>query len=380
MNTPAPSHLIDRAHAHFLNTQGLGLERLLAPIDEQSPTGVCVKNQGAYQTIQEARREDDPHLPRGEWQHTLKRADWPAVSAQVCRHLRDDTKDLQLASWLVEADVRQHGLCALAPCAMLLAELLRLHGLRLHPQEPGNLATHRANILRSLCNRLMPVLKQVPLCDPPHAYTWADRETAERREQRPAEPQEEGAPSLRDIAQAMAQTSLKQHQAQHLALDDALQAWEYLSQCINGCFPEDSRPSIAPVRQLLQHLQGTLQAELHRRGSPVLPASHADGLAHPRQALASDLASAEARPQPEPWTSPPSDPMQQRSEAYAMLEAAAHTLMQTDPHSPAPYLVQRAVEWGRLSTAELYRQVFIDMGGQINIFELLGLQAPAAPE
>lgn len=380
MTTPAPTHLIDPAHTHFLSTQGLGLDALLAPIDDQRPTGICVKSLGAYQTIQEARREDDPHLPRGEWQHTLKRADWPAVSAQVCHHLREHTKDLQLVTWLVEAEVRQFGLCALAPSATLMAELLRLHGLQMHPQEPANQATHRANILRSLCTRLLPVLKQLPLCAPPHPYTWVDRETAERREQRPADATQDSAPSLRDIAQAMAQTPLEQHQAQHQALHDALQAWEHLGQCINSCFPEDSRPSIAPVRYLLQHLQGAFQAELHRRGSLALPTPSAEALNHTPEAAPGTPATATAFPSPEHQATAPSDPMHQRAQAYAMLEAAAHTLMQTDPHSPAPYLVQRAVEWGRLSTAELYRQVFIDMGGQINIFELLGLQTPPAAE
>ena len=67
-----------------------------------------------------------------------------------------------------------------------------------------------------------------------------------------------------------------------------------------------------------------------------------------------------------------------RAQAYALLEQAVQTLLVTDPHSPAPYLVRRAVEWGRLSTSDLYKEVFIRMGGQINIFELLGLEVPEA--
>jgi len=67
-----------------------------------------------------------------------------------------------------------------------------------------------------------------------------------------------------------------------------------------------------------------------------------------------------------------------RAHAYELLEQAARMLLQTDPHSPAPYLVQRAIEWGRLSTSELYQELFIRKGGQLSIFELLGLETPQA--
>ena len=48
-------------------------------------------------------------------------------------------------------------------------------------------------------------------------------------------------------------------------------------------------------------------------------------------------------------------------------------LIRIDPHSPVPYLLRRAVAWGRLNTAELYQQLFIENNGQINLFELLGI-------
>jgi FtsP/CotA-like multicopper oxidase with cupredoxin domain len=39
-------------------------------------------------------------------------------------------------------------------------------------------------------------------------------------------------------------------------------------------------------------------------------------------------------------------------QAYAMLRSAAEFLVQDDPHSPVPYLVFKAIDWGRLGTAE----------------------------
>ena len=67
-------------------------------------------------------------------------------------------------------------------------------------------------------------------------------------------------------------------------------------------------------------------------------------------------------------------PIRSRADAYARLAEAADYLMHLEPHSPAPYLVQRAVEWGNLNTAELYHEVFVKFAGQLSIFELLGIE------
>ena len=69
--------------------------------------------------------------------------------------------------------------------------------------------------------------------------------------------------------------------------------------------------------------------------------------------------------------------LRDRNDAYAQLDAAADFLMRLEPHSPAPYLVRRAIEWGNLNTVALYQELFVRLGGQISIFELLGIEPEA---
>ncbi len=64
---------------------------------------------------------------------------------------------------------------------------------------------------------------------------------------------------------------------------------------------------------------------------------------------------------------------QNREEAYAMLNRISQYLMRHEPHSPGPHLVKLAAEWGALSTADLFRELFIKRQGQLNIFEVLGI-------
>ncbi len=73
---------------------------------------------------------------------------------------------------------------------------------------------------------------------------------------------------------------------------------------------------------------------------------------------------------------PPRNPITDRAHAYAQLASAAQTLREIDPHSPVPYVVQRAIAWGGLNTAQLYQELFVRQGGQISIFELLGIDLP----
>ena len=62
-----------------------------------------------------------------------------------------------------------------------------------------------------------------------------------------------------------------------------------------------------------------------------------------------------------------------RNDAYARLAEAAEYIAMDDSHSPVPYLVYKAIDWGQLNTAELYQELFVQYQGQLNIFEILGL-------
>ena len=63
-----------------------------------------------------------------------------------------------------------------------------------------------------------------------------------------------------------------------------------------------------------------------------------------------------------------------REQAYQYLSAAADYLSKEDSHSPVPYLIFKAIDWGRLNTTELYQELFVRHGGSLNIFDLVGLE------
>ena len=57
------------------------VDSVLVPIPGDDPCGEDMSFSAEFDRIQEARREDDPTVDYGEWQTTLKQADWRSVIA-----------------------------------------------------------------------------------------------------------------------------------------------------------------------------------------------------------------------------------------------------------------------------------------------------------
>ena len=63
-----------------------------------------------------------------------------------------------------------------------------------------------------------------------------------------------------------------------------------------------------------------------------------------------------------------------REEAFAMLGAVAQYFKAAEPHSPVPYLVERAVRWGRMPLEDWLRDVIREDNVVDSIRETLGTQ------
>src|ERR1700760_938612 len=87
----------------------LDLDRLLAPIALDNACGSNLRYDSIYDHIRELRRQEDTNVPQGVWQTDRKHADWAGVASECVRVLEVQSKDLQMAAWLLEAWVHLHG-------------------------------------------------------------------------------------------------------------------------------------------------------------------------------------------------------------------------------------------------------------------------------
>ena len=351
---------------YFRATVGQAWDALVAPLPGASPAGHPAGEDEDYRRIRHERTEEDPTLPQGPWERELKRADWHAVGELSARALATRSKDLQFAAWLFESLIVRTGFQALAPCLSLMEALLHGFGRDLHPRSED----HAANLWSWIANKLLLPLRKVPLTATggERDYAWNDWEQAQRNEQlraslgRQRESEIEGA-SLGDVGAALACTPNERLAFLHRCIADGLQALERL-EAVRDTAWDDSLPSLHPMGELLEQIDILLTGEARRRGL----------LSPPPQEDHTPEAEDEDALHPHVQASAAGNP--DRRQVYAALADIAHALEVIEPHSPVPYLIRRAVAWGGLNTAQLYNEVFVRCGGQINIFELLGLGDP----
>lgn len=376
--------LMQRAQRYFQEHIGVPLDELLQPIEPESPTGKSVRGNGVYTAIREARREDDPTLPQGAWTHELKQADWDKVSDIAAHALLSKSKDLQLAAWLLEAQIAKQGFEAIPPCITLITSLCERYWTELYPRIDEGDQEYRANVVRWINEKLLPQLRLLPITDAGRSmreYGWADFEQARRNEQvravmrsRQGSQEEIEGATLSELQAALSATSTEHHLQRYRVLADALNAIEVLAGMLEQLWG-DASPSLNGLAGLLEQIQAQVAGELYKRGVRLgaapgrAEASESGGKGGAGAGGGGGIGGGGGGDEFD------EGPIRSRADAYHRLAVIAEYLATLEPHSPAPYLLRRVCEWGNMNTAELYNEVFVRFGGQLSIFELLGIDA-----
>jgi type VI secretion system protein ImpA len=133
------------------------LDDLLAPISQDHPAGEDITLAPEWQAINEARRKDKV-LGR-------QNADWPRIQQLLAESLANKSKDLRLAIWLIEANLKLLGFKGLRDGLLLLRGLLvNYWDAGLYPEIEENDLQFRAASLDYFGGDNLPLdLRQIPL-------------------------------------------------------------------------------------------------------------------------------------------------------------------------------------------------------------------------
>lgn len=362
------------------------IEALLAPVPGADPAGPSMRYDPLYLGIRQAREEDDASLPMGEWERPLKKADWKAVSARCTELLGSRAKDFQVAAWLCESWTRQHQMEGFNASVDLLTGLVERFWDTAHPLiEDGDDDARAAPFV--WLNENMPlVLKlHIPLLQlpdrMPSAVSLADWDQALITDHQKGDAKKSsGANALtRDELGAAASgnnlLSLIAIREQILA---AIGKWDALTGLLDERMSANP-PSVARVGEMLRRLGRAADSLIDGRDPrppTAAPPAQDEGIPPP---LNQDDTMAAASPNTDAVPAAHeallrSGSISNREDAYRMLEAVAAFLEKTEPHSPTPYLVKRAVSWGRMSLADLMQEVVREEGDIARYFSLLGIK------
>ena len=336
------------------------VERLLTPISAEAPAGVSLRYEGTYDKIREARREDDPSIPTGVWERTLKVADYGAVQKLGDEALERRSKDLQIAAWLVDTWAHVYGLAGVRRGIELTAGMCARFWDAMFPVIEDGEEEARARIFDWVDDALALRIRTAQLGDERAQLTFHDWERA-----KPGV--ETDGPSREALLARMTMIGAARWAAVHDDLGAALAS----AQALDGVLEAHLEAPVA-MRRLEETLRAmqvlcndVLKAAGGRPAAPAPPATkETDGM---NQTPPTE--SAEGSRQ----DGPPGQ-IKSRADAYRWLTEAADYLLRTEPHSPVPYLIKRAITWGNMSLAELLQEFISGSDDLVVTHRLLGMR------
>ncbi len=413
------------------------VQQLLQALPGDAPAGRWMRYEREFMEIPKLREEDDPSLPMGEWERPIVKADWRKVADACVQLMRNHTKDFQLAGWLCDAWIRtarMDGLCAGLLLTSGLAE--RYWGDAWPAIEDGDTDRRVAPFVWMNANlpmtlRLNVVLlptalhraKAVTLLDWERAPTADDAKSGDgqplsRREIRDSVQPSDGN-GLRELSRH-ASEGLATLQALGGCLDDklgqdspslskiaaTLEAARMAADSLLQELPapvevpveapvadvpvaeavaavakdgESAGPSLESLESLESLGQSLGQQSLQSLGQSLGQSLESLGqpLSFQSQALENKAGVLQNSPQNKAGVPQNAqNALRSREQAYETLMAVATYLQAIEPHSPTPYLVQRAVALGQMGLPQMVKEVSASAGSLDKFFELLGIAPP----
>jgi type VI secretion system protein ImpA len=361
------------------------VEALLAPIAGADPAGASMRYDPLYLGVAQARQEDDASLPMGEWERPLKKADWKTVAANCSQLLGKRSKDFQAAAWLCESWIHLHQVDGFNAAVDVLTGLVERFWDTAHPQiEDGDDDARVATFIwmnenLPLTLKLHVTLLHVPdripsavsLADWDQALI-ADNQKSDDKKPNPAG----GNPVTReDLTSSANGKNLLGLIALKTRLQVATGKWDALARLLDEKM-NTNPPSVARVGEMLRRIERAVTSLIDGRVPAQAVAREATQASIPSNEEQTMDAAAPQQSDIPAGTGVllHSGPITSREDAYRMLEAVADYLQKAEPHSPTPYLVKRAVSWGRMSLADLMQEVVREEGDIARYFSLLGIK------
>lgn len=368
----------------FFSVLGLDWTRLCGGIKGGSAAGEDIRYTPEFDALSQARREEDD-TDQGIWQVSAKKADWRAVVGLAGDILATRSKDLQVVVWLIQGLFQVHDLKGLAAGLTLLGRLTKTMWPLLWPRPDGDDLEARLAPYYWVDSRLPADLMKISISDvdqrgnPGFVYQQLvrarelDRIAGNRRKVFEAA-LAEGEVSLDTVKSGLTRSATDFLTDRWRDLRLVQEATRRLVTNIDAAAGKDA-PSFKELRRVLDDLERLFAQALADRGAlpaevkPMPPDNKRDSKSDSRN--------------DSPTSAPPGHPagetggglpvIRDRRAAYVLLNHAAEWLLAHEPHSPAPFLIKRALSWENLALGDVLSQL-LAAGGNIDVtLKILGI-------
>lgn len=355
----------------------LDIDALLVPVTEENPTGSDLREDHSptsdYRALRDARtiaRNNERSALANGQNHFINPVDWESILEQAPAVIQHQSKDIEVATWLIEALTRVHGFEGLSAGFTLVRQLIDEYKTELHPRPDEEGIASQLTSLLGLNGfggegTLIAPIRAIPLTGEgtsvgPFA-AWQCEQAFEleriadpaKRESRMAQ----GAIARPDIDQAVSETPDEYFQTLNKQLQDAITEYKSFQDVLNKYCKEDPQPT----SKILEMLEGCLQTLNYIAADRLIVddiAKHeesAEGTSNKRHPGSKDI-------------------IDSREAALSSLRDVAAYFRRTEPHSPISYAIEQAVYWSQLPLPALIQELIPDEGARSKYQNLTGIR------
>ncbi|PQO36205.1 type VI secretion system protein TssA [Bremerella cremea] len=365
----------------------LDVESLINPISEESPSGVELRqsefadrffdlreyfNQSnkAERDIQQAMAFPDEEFP------DLKDPEWEEVRDRAIDILATHSKDVSVASWLIEAEMRLEGIAGLRDGFKVMLELCRRYWDNIHPapDEDEGYAETVSQLTGLTSERTFSTLENIPLTNGAGGqYSLFDFNEANRIEGMSMEDKHrrvtQGAIERHTFDESFRATSRDHWNNVIEDLDTTIDTIRELAtfldeRCVRNSYGEDTAPSMTSFRQKLETTRASVQQLMSELLLEEVTETEAD------ENAAEGEATTASQPKAVVGT------IQTRSDAIKMIRKVAEYFRKTEPQSFIHFKLEQAAQWAEMPFPELLKELLRDETAMGELSRRTGIPIP----
>lgn len=370
------------------STAILDINDLLKPIEEDRPTGVDLRLDASplssYQTIKTARSAARDAEKNNLYTEGGGDADehWRRILTLAPKILQQESKDLEVATWLTEAMVRRYGFQGLRDSLQLIAGLIEHFWENLYPMpDEDGMETRVAPLVglngSSNDGVLIAPIRRIPLTEGyspgPFAYYQyqqaVDVERTTNDDAREAKAEKLGF-TLANIEQAVAESSETFFVD---LLDDitlSITSCRTIETLLDALCDSDDAPSTRTIVATLEESRSAIH-HIAKHKLPVI----ADATATEDETSPSANESKGKAASSGNTAAVIANALVSRDAAFKQLLEIAQFFRKTEPHSPVSYALEKAVKWGNMPLEDLIVELIPESSARKHFSELTGVKS-----
>ncbi len=290
--------------------------------------------------------------------------------------LKNNAKDLEIASWYTEALIRQHGFQGLRDGFKLIDGLIEQFWDNIYPLPDEDGVETRVAALAGLNGEgadgvLIAPIRNVSITqgnDPGPFSFWKYQQALEVEKTIDEEAKLDKASKLgfsnNDVERAVEESSETFFINLHDDIQEAIDTYKKIGSSLDEHCGINDAPPTSKIINILTDCLGTV----NHIGKYKLPAEESTenevGSSDGEESTASDSSDSAAQT---------SGPVKNREDAFKKLTEISEYFRKTEPHSPISYILKRAVKWGDMPLDDLMRELIPDSSARDVYGSLTGI-------